>query len=96
MCADLFDLDTLSESWSEFFTDEQNGCENLSFSIKLAKLAKENNLGAKLEFKYTCLACKNELPLFFARCPKCLKIASVKLDATLRQDESFSQQKVDM
>ena len=96
MCADLFDLDTLSEFWSEFFTDEQNGCENLSFSIKLAKLAKENNLGAKLEFKYTCLACKNELPLFFARCPKCLKIASVKLDATLRQDESFSQQKGDM
>lgn len=92
MCADLFELDTLRE----FFTARQNGCENLSFIIKLAELAKANNLGAKLEFKYTCEACKNELPLFFARCPKCLKIASVKLDAVLRQDESCSHQKGDM
>lgn len=92
MCADLFELDTLNE----FFTNEQNRCENLGFNIKLARLAKENNLPAKLEFKYICEACKNELPLFFARCPKCLKIASVKLDAVLKKDESCSQQKDNM
>lgn len=92
MCADLFELDTLSE----FFTDEQNGCENLSFSIKLAKLAKENNLGAKLEFNYACNACKNEYPLFFARCPKCLKIASVSISAKVVNEAKISQQKENM
>lgn len=91
-CADLFELDALDE----FFTSGQNTGENLGFSIKLAKLAKENNLPAKLEFKYICEACKNEYPLFFARCPKCLKIASASVDATLKKVESFSQQKEHM
>lgn len=92
LCADLFSIEDLSE----FFTGEQSGCENLLFSIKLAKLAKANDLEAKLEFKYTCNACKNELPLFFARCAKCLKIASANISAKVVNAGRISQQKGDV
>ncbi len=54
----------------------------------LGVLQKEKNIDADLSFHYMCQECKNVFPIYFYRCPKCLAIASVKIQSSIIKKSS--------
>lgn len=92
-------IDLLKDNASEFyknnFTSQSEICEKNLFALKILQACKTEKIPAKLEFNYICKECKQDYPLFFARCPKCLKIASIEAHATLSENKEISQQKAD-
>ncbi|NOX14972.1 MAG: tetratricopeptide repeat protein [Epsilonproteobacteria bacterium] len=54
----------------------------------LGTLQKEKNIVADLSFHYMCRECKNVFPIYFYRCPKCLAIASVKIQSSIIKKSS--------
>ena len=62
------------------------------FEINMLNLAKNSNLNANLQFEFTCTNCKNQLPLFFYRCPFCYTLQSVNIIPQLsEQKDEISQ-----
>ncbi len=54
----------------------------------LGTLHKEANTNADLNFHYMCKECKNVFPIYFYRCPKCLAIASAKIQSSIVKKSS--------
>lgn len=82
-------IDLLGERSFEFYEAEKNSQDEQDFFLlKILELAKKSEIPAKLDFSYVCSHCKQEYPLFFARCPKCLQIASISPKASIKGDIS--------
>ncbi len=92
-------IDLLKENTAEFYKDDFTSqslvCEKNLFILKALQACKKEKIPAKLEFNYICKECKQDYPLFFARCPKCLKIASIEAHASLKENKEISHNKVD-
>ena len=65
--------------------------ENTPFELKaLGILQNSKDIKADLSFHYMCKECKNVFPIYFYRCPKCLCIASAKIQSSIikKSDET--------
>lgn len=87
--------DKSAEFYEEIFTASDKECEKNAFVLKILAACKNAKIPAKLNFTYICKDCKQEYPLFFARCPKCLKIASIEAHASVDENKEFHSKKDD-
>ncbi|MCF6173766.1 MAG: tetratricopeptide repeat protein [Campylobacteraceae bacterium] len=68
---------------------EYKKMDKLTFELDvLGVLQKEKNIIADLSFHYMCHECKNVFPIYFYRCPKCLAIASAKIQSSIIKKSS--------
>ncbi|RAZ45621.1 tetratricopeptide repeat protein [Campylobacter hyointestinalis] len=57
------------------------------FNLSLFKAAKDNGINATLSFSYFCSQCKTSYPIFFYRCPNCVRLGSCKILTQISKDE---------
>lgn len=83
ICIDLLDEKTL-------FLIQNDKSQN-AFLIELLKLAKGQNISAKLAFDYECKNCALSYPVFFNRCPNCMQANSVMIKAKIIQGKKANE-----
>jgi lipopolysaccharide biosynthesis regulator YciM len=58
--------------------------DDCGFELKAMGILKNSDgIEADLSFHYMCKECKNVFPIYFYRCPKCLAIASAKIQSSI-------------
>jgi lipopolysaccharide biosynthesis regulator YciM len=63
--------------------------QDSSFELEaLGVLHNFSDIKADLSFHYMCTECKNVFPIYFYRCPKCLCIASAKIQSSIIKKSS--------
>lgn len=86
-------IDLLGLSATKYFKEDL--CNKNAFNLRLLKECQNARIPAKLEFSYTCKECSTNYPLFFARCPKCLKIASIEVSSNVIFDKEKNEKNQD-
>lgn len=88
LCIDLLGFDA-----TKYFKEDL--CNKNAFNLRLLKECQNSKIPAKLEFSYICKECSSNYPLFFARCPKCLSIASIKVSSNVIFNEEKNEENQD-